>query len=515
MIIEKNRLMLKASFVVILLTLAFHILGRKYYFFNTYMMHMQGMVTAKDLEENYGVLLNGLLSLPIILFLLCCLFFLKRKDHPIIPGLITLLFTFGSISIIAGATGRVELHFSIFMVIAALAYYENIRLILLMATIFTVHHIVGFLFLGGVVYGMRDVSFSMLCLHALFLVLTTAATSWQIYSSKKIRLSLELAQQGQRKSIIENITGQISNISTQVIATANVLNEQAIQTSAANKQSLKSIQQVSAGMDIQLESTEKNVSVIHKLTNYVKGMTQSAYDATTISNQSEKNAEQGQGYVARLLKQMEEINESTDHSYQSITLLNEQSKMITNILEVITTISEQTNLLALNAAIEAARAGDHGRGFAVVADEVKKLAEQSSHSAKQIKDLISSILENTTISVGNMNKVKENVLRGFLIAQETRSIFNEIVEHTQKAAEEIKKISLYTNELNNGFQHVSHSIDEVTNIARDSASNTQQIVVSSEENEKSIEEISNVAVSLKHSAQELGKIIELMKQEKK
>ncbi|PHF13145.1 chemotaxis protein, partial [Bacillus toyonensis] len=70
-----------------------------------------------------------------------------------------------------------------------------------------------------------------------------------------------------------------------------------------------------------------------------------------------------------------------------IQLLNNKSKQIGDILEVIQNIADQTNLLALNAAIEAARAGEHGRGFAIVADEVRKLAEQSSVSSSEISKL--------------------------------------------------------------------------------------------------------------------------------
>ena len=50
--------------------------------------------------------------------------------------------------------------------------------------------------------------------------------------------------------------------------------------------------------------------------------------------------------------------------------INESSKMIGDIIKVVSDIAFQTNLLALNAAVEAARAREQGRGFAVVAAEV-------------------------------------------------------------------------------------------------------------------------------------------------
>ena len=101
------------------------------------------------------------------------------------------------------------------------------------------------------------------------------------------------------------------------------------------------------------------------------------------------------------MSQVKTMSEEIKEANQAVEKVASRSKDITQILDVIRTISEQTNLLALNAAIEAARAGEHGRGFAVVADEVRALASKTRSSTDDISNLIDSLLH----EVGNASTV--------------------------------------------------------------------------------------------------------------
>lgn len=514
MLKEKNKLMLLVSLGVVALSIVIHVLGRIFFLFDIH-THIEGMVTSVQNEEHFGFILNVLLLIPIVLLVISTILYRKKQDYPVIPILVTLILTFGSISMIAGATGRVEFHFSIFMVVAALSYYESLILILIMTLIFTVQHLIGFLFLPEIVYGTNNGNLSMLIIHALFLLLTTGATSWQVYSSRKIKINLQDQQKEQRKTILNDIIQRIAYASNQIINTSNLLTQQVEQTSLANSKIIESTQQVASGAETQLKDTEKNAKIIQDISTVIQGIASSSNNASHVSKESYEKADKGNNFVEKIMEQMIAINKSVENSQSSIIQLHKQSEEITKIIEVITNISNQTNLLALNAAIEAARAGEHGKGFAVVANEVRKLAEQSSESAQQIGELIQEILKNTSYSVGSMKEVDVNVRSGLEVVKETRGIFNQIYQSTKLADVKIQEISTSTEALHSGFKQVTESVEEVESIANESVTNTHYVALATGEQLKSMDRITEAAKRLKEFAQELENVTKVMEIEER
>jgi len=92
-----------------------------------------------------------------------------------------------------------------------------------------------------------------------------------------------------------------------------------------------------------------------------------------------------------------EARQAADEGHAAITAvagamerLQADSRRIDQITGLIDGLAFQTGVLALNAAAAAKRAGDAGRDFGVVAQEVRKLAQQSTASAAQVKALVAA-----------------------------------------------------------------------------------------------------------------------------
>ncbi|GAB1365010.1 methyl-accepting chemotaxis protein [Rhodobacter sp.] len=138
-------------------------------------------------------------------------------------------------------------------------------------------------------------------------------------------------------------------------------------------------QDMSNRTETQAATLEETAAALDEMTALVQSTATNAADADRAMTESGRQAQEGGQVVRRAISAMEAIEQS--------------SRQITRITDVIDDIAFQTNLLALNAGVEAARAGDAGKGFAVVASEVRSLAQRASESAKEIKRLISQSTE--------------------------------------------------------------------------------------------------------------------------
>ncbi|WP_168200063.1 globin-coupled sensor protein [Acetobacter vaccinii] len=138
------------------------------------------------------------------------------------------------------------------------------------------------------------------------------------------------------------------------------------------------------------------------------------------------------------------------------------SGQMSAIVSMIDEISFQTNLLALNAGVEAARAGDAGRGFAVVATEIRRLAQRSTTSANEIRDLI--LASGTHVADGVKLVAQTSEQLGTIVGQiETiAGSVTQIATSAQEQARSLSDINMAISSLDQTTQQNSAMVEQST-----------------------------------------------------
>ena len=243
-------------------------------------------------------------------------------------------------------------------------------------------------------------------------------------------------------TLLRNFNGllfEINRASDQVASSSKqVSDESQILASGASEQS-STIDQFKISVDHVAETTAHNV-----------GQTKEAADLSrVIMDNANKSCEQ------------------MEHMMQAVKEINGAGTAIGNVIKVIDDIAFQTNILALNAAVEASRAGVHGKGFSVVADEVRSLAAKSAEAANDTSNLIIDAAE----------KIK----LGLVIAADTSSSLQSIVEDINKSAEIMEKIAQSSDDQLTAITQINSGIDQMAKVIQQNSETAQKSAASAEE----------------------------------
>ena len=239
----------------------------------------------------------------------------------------------------------------------------------------------------------------------------------------------------------------------------------------------------------QQEGAHRTKDAVEHMNVSVQTVDQSALLASTASTEASDISKQGAEVVERTVKTIHALAETVENSSAVIDKLDDDTKQVGAVLDVIKGIADQTNLLALNAAIEAARAGEQGRGFAVVADEVRTLASRTQDSTTQIQKTIEQLQIAARSAVEAMSK--------------GRSLAENGVAEVSLAGESLAAITSSVEQINAMTSEIAQATNEQSTVAGEIVSHVDDISSTTETTHQASEELAEVSSNLADLANSL------------
>lgn len=431
-LIKRNQLMLLTTLLIVMTSVVVHLLHRFTEFAYAYTILRNGAD---------GYVYSGvtwvLFALPIIFFGMMIV--TAKRESVAFPYWMMLTLTFASISTVAGGQGLVEYHFSIFVVLAILSFMRRIDLILYSAGIFAVQHLVGYFLIPEMICGTSDYPFSLLLVHAVYLILLSVVLVAQIHFRNNETQHAE-AQEQETRQLLQQAIHDVS-------ALVQSLNSHAEELESAANQSLETGEQIAVTVDpivahasSQQASMVQGADEIHSIRSLTALIQERMAQTAAASSRIAKDALAGNKDMRLMETKVQEIITESEQLDRIVATMSNRSNEIQGILQQVGSISEQTNMLALNASIEAARAGEAGRGFAVVASEVGKLAVQSREYASEMTRVLGGLMEDTTVVSKSAHLFKQATENCQTVTNDVTAVFGRLTEDVSEIDEQIASI---------------------------------------------------------------------------
>jgi methyl-accepting chemotaxis protein len=296
----------------------------------------------------------------------------------------------------------------------------------------------------------------------------------------------------------------VANASTNVMEHSQNLMDSSNEVMEGSVQIASTMQELSGGADSQANSANELAEKMSYFKELIKKSSENGSEAIKSSNEVLLMTKDGSEEMDTSLDNMKKINVIVKETVEKVIGLDNQTKAISKLVQVIREIADQTNLLSLNAAIEAARAGENGKGFAVVADEVRKLSDQVSTSIIDITNIVENIQSESNDVVQTLERSFKEVEDSTKQIETTGQKFFEIEQYMNNMASQMNSIGSHLSQINEASNEMSQYIENVASITEESAAAVEEVSASVQQSSVSVEGINNSANQLSELANGLN-----------
>lgn len=315
-----------------------------------------------------------------------------------------------------------------------------------------------------------------------------------------------------------NLRSTLRRMVVELQTDAGILGNSSVNLRGATESGRESIRGVmnavhdfAKGAQDQAEDAQQSVELLRVLAHDIGDVVSASDRLRVVTDSVGSQNRQSASAFKDLGDKFSSAQHATEELGSNVVKLSDRSTLIGNIVNTIQSIAEQTNLLALNAAIEAARAGDAGRGFAVVADEIRKLAEQTTLSAKQIEAIVGEILGEIRLTQSNMEHSKEAVGTAGQVMNEVLASFRAIEQATMQTVSQLDALTDNIKSIDKTKTGVVDAITNISAVTEENAAASEEISATMENQSELMHEIHSNAEALNSIALKIRDLISQFK----
>ena len=308
---------------------------------------------------------------------------------------------------------------------------------------------------------------------------------------------------GNVKELIEKTKG----VSLKVDESVDTVSNNAKQLLEGTKDITKAIQEIEHGIVQQAEDSEECIRQMDNLSDKINSVSKNSDKIARIADDTNLIVDKGMMSIDELKGNASRTVEITGNVIMEINNLKQSSMAIGSIIMAINEIAEQTNLLSLNASIEAARAGDAGRGFAVVADEIRKLADQSVECVNEIRKIVEDINDKTNDTVAIAKRAEDVVeIQGHSI-ETAKKVFNQIQSQFDELLGSLNEITEGINIIADAKTQTLDSIQNISAVSQQTAAASEEVTETANRQLEQVEKLNLAAENLNNNSSDLSQAI--------